>query len=264
MKSMMRRILSLALLLVAHTAPVGADTVRVNGIDLYHEIHGEGEPLLLVHGGLGYGDYWRTQVEAFSSHYRVIVVDSRGHGRSTFTTEPISYRLMASDLIALLDHLGIEAAHLVGWSDGGILGLELAIHQPHRVRRVVAYGANYHPSGVKPDVLDNARFSRFIERAAKDYQAVSPAPERWDEFLGNIGKMWQTQPDYSREELGNITTPILVLGGLGEEAVFVDHIRETHRRIPGSELRIMEGTGHFAMWDRPEAFNAIVLEFLAR
>lgn len=245
-------------------ADTAADTVAVNGIELYYEVHGDGEPLLLIHGGLGHGEYWSRQTAVLARDYRVIVVDSRGHGRSTFTDEPISYRLMASDLRALLDHLDVRAAHLVGWSDGGILGLELAIHHPERLLRVVAYGANFHPGGVKPDVMANPTFARFVERAAADYQRLSPAPERWQAFLANIGQMWGSQPDYSRAQLAGISVPVLVLAGLGEEAVFVDHMRELHRRIPGSELQVMEGTGHFAMWDRPQAFNDIVLEFLRR
>ena len=241
-----------------------AETLSANGITLHYETHGEGKPLLLVHGGLGHSGAWEKQIPVLSRQFRVITLDSRGHGRSTFDDTPISYALMTRDVLALLDHLGIERADLLGWSDGGIIGLELAIHHPSRVGRVIAFGANFHPSGVRPDTTEHPNFARYIEQAAADYQRLSPAPGRWDEFLANIGRMWASEPDYSRAEMAAITSPVLVLGGLSEEAIFVEHMRETHRRIPGSALRIMEGTGHFAMWEQPETFNRIVLDYLTQ
>ena len=91
----------------------------VNDIELYYQIHGEGTPLILLHGGLGYSGHWKNEVSVLSEHYRVIAVDSRGHGRSTSSERRISYALMASDIVALMDYLDVEKAHVLGWSDGG-------------------------------------------------------------------------------------------------------------------------------------------------
>ncbi|MEZ4658189.1 MAG: alpha/beta hydrolase [Caldilineaceae bacterium] len=237
---------------------------EINGIQIYYEIHGEGEPLILLHGGLGNSDYWSEQIPVFAQHYRVIAMDSRGHGRSSFDETPIGYDLMMSDVLALMDYLGVEKADLLGWSDGGIIGLDLAINHPERMNRIVAYGANYIPEGVREDVGENATFSAYIEKAAADYQKLSPAPERWDEFLNNIGNMWATEPNFTPEQLGAITTPILVLDGENEEAIKTEHTIDMAGLIPGAELILIPETGHFAMWEKTEEFNQIVLDYLAQ
>jgi pimeloyl-ACP methyl ester carboxylesterase len=238
-------------------------TAHVNGIDLYYETYGQGEPLVLIHGGLANGTYFRNQIPVFAETYQVIVVDSRGHGRSTFDDQPISYELMASDILALLDQLKIEQANIVGWSDGGIIGLELAIHHPERLIKVVAYGANSDPTGVRLDVGQNAYFNAYIEQAYQDYLALSPHPERWDAFLDNITNMWATEPNYSDEQLTSITTPILILDGAKEEAIDLNQTKLMALLIPSAELKIMPDTGHFAMFEQPDEFNQIVLDYLA-
>jgi pimeloyl-ACP methyl ester carboxylesterase len=188
-------------------------------------------------------------------------MDSRGHGRSSFDDTPISYEQMASDVVALMDHLGIDKASIVGWSDGGIIGLELAIHHPERLNKVVAYGANFDPTGVRLDINENAYWNAFVERDAQDYQKLSPHPERW-EFLENISHMWATEPNYSEEQLGSIKTPILILDGAKEEAIDLNQTKLMALLIPGAELVIIPDTGHFAMMEKPDEFNRIVLDFL--
>ncbi len=237
-------------------------TANINGIDIYYEVYGKGDPLLLLHGGLGNGDYFVNQIPAFDKDYQVIVMDSRGHGRSSFDDKPISYELMASDVLGLLDHLGIQKTDLVGWSDGGIIGLELAIHHPDRLNKVVAYGANFDPTGVRLDIGQNAYFNAYIERASKDYQTISPAPQRWNEFLNNIEHMWATEPNYTEDQLRSITTPFLILDGAKEEAIDLNQTKLMALLIPGAKLVIMPDTGHFAMFEKPAEFNKIVLDFL--
>lgn len=238
-------------------------TASINGADIYYEVYGEGDPLILIHGGLGNGDYWVNQIPVFAEHYQVIVMDSRGHGRSTFDEQPISYQLMASDVLGLMDHLGIDKASIVGWSDGGIIGLELALTHPERLNKVVAYGANYDPTGVRLDIGNNAYFNAYIEQAAADYQKISPDPARWDEFLNNIANMWATQPNYTDDQLTTITTPFLILDGANEEAIDLNQTKLMALLIPNAELMLMPGAGHFAMMEQPQEFNQIVLDYLA-
>ena len=249
--------------MIAVAVPAGADVVDINGIQIYYEVHGEGEPLLLLHGGLGSSDYWPDQLGPFSERYRVIAMDSRGHGRSTFDDTPISYDLMTSDVIGLLDHLGVEKTDVLGWSDGGVIGLNMAIHHPGRVGKVIAYGANYSPAGVREDIMENERFLAYVGRATADYQKLSPAPGRWEEFMGNLGNMWATEPTFTAEELGSITAPVLVFAGVEEEGIREEHTRELASLIPSADLVLMEGTGHFAHLDKPEEFNQVILDFLA-
>jgi pimeloyl-ACP methyl ester carboxylesterase len=189
-------------------------------------------------------------------------MDSRGHGRSSFDETPISYEVMAADVLGLMDHLGLPKASIVGWSDGGIIGLEIAIHHPDRLNKVVAYGANFDPTGVRLDIGQNAHFNAYIAAAAADYQKLAPQPERWDEFLANISNMWATEPNYTEEQLKSITTPILILDGAKEEAIDLNQTKLMALLIPTAELKIMPDTGHFAMFEQPDEFNQIVLDYL--
>ncbi|HET7055951.1 MAG TPA: alpha/beta hydrolase [Thermomicrobiales bacterium] len=250
-------------LLPPFTDEVAGQTVEINGANIYYEVYGTGEPLILIHGGLGNGKYWVNQIPVFAAKYQVIVMDSRGHGRSSFDEQPITYALMASDVLGLMDHLAIDKASIVGWSDGGIIGLEIAIHHPERLNKVVAYGANFDPTGVRLDIGDNAYFNAYIERASEDYLTLSPAPERWDEFLNNIGTMWATLPNYTEDELMAITTPFLILDGETEEAIDLNQTKLMALLMPNADLKLMPGTGHFAMFEQPDEFNAIVMDYLA-
>lgn len=236
---------------------------EVNGIELYYEVYGEGEPVFLLHGGLANGTYWVNQIPVFAEQYQVIVVDSRGHGRTTFDDQPITYDLMSSDVLALADQLGIDKFAIVGWSDGGIIGLDIAINHPERLTQVVAYGANSDVSGLDPDIATSDTFNAYIEAASEDYAELSPAPERWEEFLANIGEMWATLPDWSAEQLAAITTPFLILDGRHEEAILTSHAVYLFETIRNSALMLMPDTGHFAMFEQPDEFNAIVLSYLS-
>lgn len=238
----------------------------VNDIEMYYATYGDpsNEPVLMIHGGLGNADYFVNQIPAFTdAGYYVITADSRGHGRSTMSDQQIGYALMASDYLALLDYLEIDAVNLVGWSDGGIIGLDIAINHPDRLIKLVAYGANYIPSGVRTDVGDNARFNEYIEMAAGDYVRLSPDPDNFDGFLENISNMWATEPNYSEEQMMSITVPTLILDGLQEEAIYPSHDLEMALLIPTADLVLMNGVGHFAMWEKTEEFNHIILDYLA-
>lgn len=250
-------------LLPAFADEAKGQTAKINGVEIYYEVYGKGEPVILLHGGLANGRYFVNQIRPLEGTYQVIVMDSRGHGRSSFDAQPISYELMASDVLGLMDRLTLPKASIVGWSDGAIIGLEIAIHHPDRLNRVVAYGANYDPSGVRLDVGANARFTAFTNEAAKDYQTLSPEPKRWDEFLANIYNMWATEPNYSDAQLKAIATPFLILDGAKEEAIDLNQTKLMALLIPGAKLTIMPDTGHFAMFEQPAEFNKIVMDFLA-
>jgi len=238
----------------------------VNDIEMYYATYGDpnNPPLILLHGGLGNADYFVNQIPAFSEDYYVITPDSRGHGRSTMSDQQIGYALMASDVLALLDYLNIDAVNLVGWSDGGIIGLDIAINHPERLIKLVAYGANYIPSGVNPAVETNARFGEYVEMAASDYLKLSPTPDNFDAFVANISNMWATEPNYTEEQMRSITVPTLILDGIEEEAIFPSHDLEMATLIPNSDLFLMGGVGHFAMWEKTEQFNHIILDYLAQ
>ena len=256
---------------VAQDAPALPEAVQsgmapVNDIQMYYATYGNpaNPALVLLHGGLGNADYFVNQIPAFSENYYVIAADSRGHGRTTMSDQQIGYALMASDVLALMDYLKIDTFSLVGWSDGGIIGLDIAINHPERLIKLVAYAANYNPSGLMPDVGTNERFNKYIEMAAGDYALLSPNPDNFETFLNNISNMWATEPNYSQDQMKAIPVPTLFIDGLEEEAISPAHDLEMAALVPNSTLILMSDIGHFAMWDKTEEFNHYVLDYLAR
>lgn len=236
--------------------------LTLNGNSIYYEIQGQGEPLLLLHGGLSHSGAWHQQVAALKPHFQLILMDSRGHGRSSLNAEQISYAAMADDVIGLLNALKIKRTHLLGWSDGGIIGLEIAIRAPERLGKLIAFGTNYHQAGVRADLAENKRFGEYFAACAKDYQALSPTPQHWQKFLDNIMTMWTSEPNFSVEELRGIRSEVLVLAGAQEEAIKITHVESMAQLIEQSTLTLIPETGHFAHWDKPDEFNTIVLDFL--
>jgi pimeloyl-ACP methyl ester carboxylesterase len=249
--------------------PALPDTERsgyaaVNGIKLWYAVFGDGEPVIFLHGGLANASYWGLQVPEVSRHYQVIVMDSRGHGRSTRDNRPYGYDLMADDVVALLDVLHIERAAVVGWSDGGILGLDLAIRHPGRVSKVFAFAANTDPSGVVAGVEKNPTFAAFIRRAGQEYRTLSATPRDYDAFVNAISKMWATQPNWTAKQLGAIRTPVLVVDGDHDEAIKRPHTEKIAAAIPGAGLLILPDTSHFSFLQDPDQFTWNILHFLAQ
>jgi pimeloyl-ACP methyl ester carboxylesterase len=240
--------------------PARSGTAAVNGILLWYAVFGRGAPVILVHGGLANADYWGNQVPVLAA-YQVVVLDSRGHGRSTRTKAPIGYDLMASDVLALMDTLHIEKAALVGWSDGAIIGLDIAIHHPERLTRLFAFAANSDPSGVK-DTSRSPTFRAYVARTRREYAKLSPSPDQYPAFLENITHMWATEPDFTPAQLEAIRVPTWIVDADHDEAIERENTDFMFHAIPGAEELILPGVSHFAMLQRPAEFNAALLHFL--
>jgi pimeloyl-ACP methyl ester carboxylesterase len=234
----------------------------VNGIKIWYASFGKGSPVVLLHGGLANANYWGNQVRALDPHYRVIVMDSRGHGRSTRDQRPYSYDLMADDVIGLMNFLKIHKAAIVGWSDGAIIGLDIAQRYPDRVTKLFAFGANSDPSGVA-DIAKSPVFNAFIARARKEYPALSPTPTEYDQFLAQITKMWQTQPNWTAADLRKITTPVWIVDADHEEAIKSENTEFMAANIPDAGLLIQPDVSHFSFLQDPQQFSGDVLHFLA-
>ncbi len=237
--------------------------VQVDGVKLWWASFGKGEPVLLLHGGAGNSEHWGNQVPALAEHYRVIVVDARGHGRSTRTDAPYSYHRMAEDLVAVMDALELKQVSLVGWSDGGILGLDLAIHHPERVKKLFAFGANYDLSGMKSGGGPHATFATYFSKCAADYSHLSPTPKDYKAFNAALSKMWRAQPMFKAAELAKITAITACADGEHDEIIKQDHVRQMAKLIPQGRLVLIPKTSHFALWQKPDAFNKALLDFLA-
>ena len=220
--------------------PPASGTAEVNGAAIWYAMYGSGLPVVLLHGGLANSNYWGDQVPVLAQNYQVIVIDSRGHGRSTRSAAPYGYELMASDVLGVMDKLGIQKAAIVGWSDGAIIGLSLAMNHPDRVARLFAFAANSDPSGVK-DVDKSPVFTEFIARGEKEYEALSATPKDYKQFVEEISAMWAKQPNWTKADLARITVRTWIVDGDHDEAIdraqHRVHGRHDSRRRPAAAAR---------------------------
>lgn len=249
---------------VAMPKAVKTGAAPVNGIDLYYAIYGSGPPVLLIHGGLGYADIWGAQVTDLARDHTVIVADSRGHGRSTRNAEPFSYDLMSSDYLALLDFLKIEKTALVGWSDGGIIGLDIAMKRPERLTKLFAHAANSKVNGVNQPGMESEIFKNYVNRSGAVYKEISPTPTEYNAFVDQIDKMWKSQPNWSDDDLKKVTTPTAIVLGDHDEVIWREHTDYLAKTIPGATLVILENASHFALLQDPEGYNNAVRDFIDR
>jgi pimeloyl-ACP methyl ester carboxylesterase len=240
-------------------APAAKGDLAIDDFTLHWAAYGDAKapPLVLLHGGLGSGDDFAGQVPALAARFRVIVVDSRGHGRSTRAAAGVSYHQMAGDVIALLDHLKIERAALLGWSDGGIIALDLAIHHPARTGRIVVTGTNFDRSGTKP-AGKSAAFAAYTAHCVAAYRR----PEELPAFRKQLRAMWKREPAFTAAQLGTIESSVLVAHAEHDEIIKRAHAERLASSIPNGKLVVLDDVSHFAIWQDPEGFNRAVLEFL--
>jgi pimeloyl-ACP methyl ester carboxylesterase len=235
----------------------------VNGVNTYYEEHGSGDPLLLLHGGLADADSFGQQTPAFAERYRVVLPERRGHGRTADVEGPITYDVMAEDTIAFMDALGTGPSHLVGWSDGGNIGLLVAMKRPDLVRKVVAMGANFSAEGLMPEAV--AAFTPGTPTSAipmmqEMWKASAVDPERFDVVLEKMQHCWN---DYAipTADLARIEAPVLVMVGDDDIARF-EHTITLYDTIRDAQLTVIPGASHVAPIERPELVNELVLDFL--
>lgn len=226
-----------------------------DGIKLYYEIYGVGEPLLLVHGNGGSIADLGAQIEHFRKRYKVIAMDSRDQGRSSDTPGKITYEKMTDDLAALLDHLKITQANILGWSDGGIEALLLALKYPTKVKKVAAMAANLNPSqeAIYPEVIDLVK--SMISSVPKNERNKS---ENKREL--KVTSMMLEEPDIDFKALEAITAPTLVLAG-DHDLIRAEHTLKIFQTIPNSQLVIFPNATHMIPFDDPALFNSTVERF---
>lgn len=233
-------------------------------MDCHYEVHGEdgSPPVVLLHGGMSDGTAWMPQVPALAARHRVFVPDRRGHGKTPDTDAPFSYHAMANETIEFLSTVVGGQAALVGWSDGGIVALVVAMQRPDLVRRQVLIGANFHHSGLvdsfdpgdDPDAADVAVFRSLYEASAVD-------PAHWPEFFHKTVRLWREQPELTVDDVAAVTTPTLVLAG-DDEVVHLSHTVALYEALPDAELAIVPGTSHLLTVEKPDLVNRLLVEFL--
>ena len=239
---------------------------EIDDFKMYYEIHGDGDPVLLLHGGTGNGEVaWQELRPLLVPEYQLVIVDSRSQGRSTHSSKSLSYDLMTEDVIELMDHLGLERANVIGASDGGIIGLNLAMKYPGRLGKVVAYGSNYHYDGLaQPNVdwiLQMTPETYGLEAAKANYLDVSPNPEKFAELLEDIRDLWLSSPTWTVDELGKIETPVFIIDDTLGLSIKIEHTKSMAAAIPGSRLSFIDDTDHIAYRDHPQEFAHLVVGF---
>ncbi len=221
----------------------------------YYIEQGTGFPLILLHGNGEDSSYFEHQMEPFSQYFRVVAIDTRGHGQTPRGTMPFTIRQFADDLLAFMDEHAIDRAHILGFSDGGNIAMVFALAHPERVKRLILDGANLDASGVK------RRIQVPIEigyRVARLFARMSPNAKKNAEMLG----LMVNDPNVNAEELSRIQSPTLVVAG-DKDMIKDKHTRLIAKSIPRAELSVIPGN-HFVANQKPEAFNEVVLRFLLR
>lgn len=239
---------------------------ELSGIRTWYEVEGAGDSLLLLHGILGTNDTWAPQRPTFASRYRLFLPERRAHGHTPDVDGPLSYVDMATDTIAFITSVVGGPAHLVGWSDGAIVSLLVAIARPDLVSKLVVIGANFEPSSTLPEM------SGLLDQITPDnpdlqsyrslYEAYSPdGPEHWAVVVTKLVQMARSQPTISLAELECISARTLVVVG-DDDLVNLEHTVALYRAIPWSELAVVPGTSHALLREKPEFVNRLILDFL--
>ena len=224
----------------------------INGIQLYYEIYGSGEPLILLHGNGGSINAFSNQIPFFEKYYQVIAIDSRLQGKSGGSPDTISYEMMASDFCALLDYLNIKSANVLGWSDGGIDGILMAMNCPEKVKKLAVSGANTVPDSSALSNADLLDMKKFVSNPGN----ASPK---------NIAlvQMMIDQPNIAYENLKQIHCPVLVMAG-DHDMIKPEHTLKIFQSIPSASLCIFPDSNHGVCQQHPELFNETVMTFFSK
>ena len=244
--------------------------VDINDIKVYYEVYGEGEPLLLLHGNSGSIENFIYQIPELSKHFKVIAIDSRSQGRTSDSDKAITYALMASDMSELIDKLNLGKVNIVGWSDGGNVGLELAFAHPEKVLKVVTFGANYTYENwmapadsvtLAPDDPLWIRTSVIMKKYNTTFERLSPNKERIPIIKKKLEDLMTNYPNFTIDQLKTINVPFLIVVG-DYDAINLDQTIALFNNLPKVQLLVVPGASHFVPVENPDLINSEVIKFL--
>jgi len=226
----------------------GGSYADVNGLRMYYEVHGEGPPLLILHGGTCSIELPPMQIPFFATEFQVIAPEQIGHGRTADAQDrEMHYHDMAEDTVELMRQLEIKSAFVFGFSDGGIVGLDIAIHHPERVSRLAIAGANFRTDAYSETTLNwlvTVKAEDWPSNFRETYEQLSPdGPSHWPLVLARLQRMWSVEPNYTLEQLASIKAPTMVIAG-DSDIVTPEHSVEMFRAIPHSQLCIVPAAKH--------------------
>ncbi|MFW9845420.1 MAG: alpha/beta fold hydrolase [Candidatus Thorarchaeota archaeon] len=258
---------------------ISENYVEINGFKLYYEELGKGPPLVLIHGGISTSrSGWEPCYRFFAEQFRVIALDSRGHGRSENPSMEISYRLMADDTVAFIEELGLENPLVCGWSDGGQVALEIGIEYPESARALVAGGvlsemSDHYVQGMKawglngPGDIDVQKLQEIVPEFAASLKEIHShvyGKDYWKELLTISSNMWFDPDSFPKERIRKISTPTLIAQGDRDEAVPLEDAVKIFKMLPKGELAIIAGAGHDGILTQAPKFAGAIIEFLNR
>jgi pimeloyl-ACP methyl ester carboxylesterase len=230
--------------------------VNIRGFNMYYEIYGQGEPLLMIHGNGGSISSFENQIPYFSKKYKVIAVDSRAQGKSEDLQDSLSFEMMADDFSALLDKLHVDSCYVLGWSDGGINGLLLAMRHPEKVKKLAITGANLWPDSTAISAVDYKWGLNYYDTLGKMPQTPEIIKTR------KLVKLDAFEPHITREQLQQIKCPTLVIGG-DHDIILTEHTVLIAKSIPGAYLWVLPNSSHSTLIDYKGQFNKTVDDFFS-
>jgi pimeloyl-ACP methyl ester carboxylesterase len=244
---------------------------EIDNIRMYYEDYGKGEPLVFIHGGFGSSEMWKPYVQILSTDFRVITLDSRGQGRSSDGKGPITYGRMANDVVRLLDHLGIEKAHIIGHSDGGCIILHLLVDFSDRVQSAVLSGTPFNTDNYPPQVFEHLqRLVASLRRGEKDpigfkaaYEKVAPDPGHWPVMITKLTTTWLTQPVFTANMLQTIRPPVLIIKVDHDQFLPSAVFDRTAELIPNAEIYYVPDGTHRVPLDSSEELAKAIKTFVA-
>jgi pimeloyl-ACP methyl ester carboxylesterase len=275
MRKLLFILLMFAVPAIAQTIAYGNNTAAGNYLKMkdstriYYEVYGSGKPLVLLHGGL-YGDIseYEKLIPALSKYYKVIAIGTRGHAKSEIGHTPYTYHMMAEDAYAVIRHVTRDSILLLGFSDGAVQAMDLAIHHPGLVKKMVFAGGNVSAASYRPDKMEQLKqlSGSSLEKEDPGFVAerkkLMPEPQRWAEFVELLKHAWINQVAFSDEEIKNISCPVMVTAGDRDQYNPIESFVRVYKLLPHAQLAIVPGADHIIFYRQPELMEKIVLDFL--
>jgi len=242
--------------------------IKVNDVELYYEIHGQGEPILFLHGGSLHSESYSKQVEFFKERFKIILLDTRGHGRSKGNDTEFNYHTLADDVYEVIVGLNLDNVTIIGHSDGGIIGYILAYKHPGKVKKLITIGANYSVGAYTDEA---AKFFLNITPELMEenwqlkttYEKLNPHAENYELWINSLKRMWTSHYEIYDEDIKNIISTTLVIVGDNDWFAKLEHFIKLYNLLPKGQLMVFPNAGHTFFMNDPDLFNRTVFDFIS-
>jgi pimeloyl-ACP methyl ester carboxylesterase len=239
--------------------------MRVGDVKIHYKVWGKGEPVVLLHGAMEYWKEWKNQIPELAKKYKVIAIDTRGHGESSFTDVPLSYDLFAEDVLAVLNKAQIDSANVIGFGDGGITAMKLAMKYPMLVRKIIAIGSNCSPdsTAVYPEILqkvkawDIDKMAFYLQMKFKE----NPNPKMLTALAKRMQTLLLNEPNLKADDLDAIKCPVLFMVG-DHDLIKISHTEFMYENVPIGFLSVIAGATHYCIKEKPVVVNAVIRDFI--